>query len=77
MKWTIPNAKFMINHLVQRYIDTMDVDMVRHKNQFDIGRLHQNSKEIIHFKFTHYQTQILAEVVYEILNIKDFSSMEP
>lgn len=54
----------------------MGVDAVRGINRFDIGIVHQDSKGIMLFKFNPQQTQVQAGIVHEMLNIKDFGSLE-
>ena len=76
MKWTIPQAEPIIEDLIQRYIDMMDVHAVRGKNRFDIGTVHHDHENVILFKLNPQQTHHVAGDVHEMLNVRDFGSME-
>ena len=76
MKWTLPQAEPIIEDLIQRYIDMMDVHAVRGKNRFDIGTVHHDHENVILFKLNPQQTHHVAGDVHEMLNVRDFGSME-
>ena len=75
MKWTLPEVEIIMNNLIQRYIDIMDVHAVRNKNRFDIVTIHHNHENVTLFKLNPQQTHHVAGDVHEMLNIRDFGSV--
>jgi hypothetical protein len=55
IKWTLPEAESIMDHLIQRYVDMIDVHAVRGKNRFDIGTGHHNYKNVTLFKLNPLQ----------------------
>ena len=77
MKWTLPEAEPIMDHLIQRYIDTMGALAVRGKNRFDIGTVHHDYLNVTLFKLNPQQTHhVVGYDVHEMLNVRDFGSVE-
>lgn len=58
MKWILPEVESIImDHLIQRYIDIIDVHVVHGRNQFDMDTLYHDLKNVIIFKLISKQTQ--------------------
>jgi hypothetical protein len=65
-----------MDHLIQRYVDMIDVHTMHSKNRFDINIVYHDYENVTLFKLNPQQTHHVAEDVHEMLNVRNFVSVE-